>query len=788
MTLAGDAIRYLRAGLSVIPIDHRTKRPRGEWKEFQSRRPEERELKTWFGAGVKALAMICGHVSGGLLVFDFDVPEFFEEWARATSDLAHDLPCQRTGGGGYQVFLRCPDPGGNQKLAWSPKESEQSGREVAIETRGEGGYVVAPPSLHPSGGVYRWENVTGDLVVPEVSQTVADALIGAARKLDRMPYPRQELEAQEAKLKAAGERKRGGPHEEKSVIDAYNKKYTIEETLERYGYHRGYGGRYIRPGGSSPSVQVSDGRSFHHSSNDPLCGPHLVDPFEVYCRFDHGGDVKSAVKSAAAHLGFDRKGGRKKGASNDVKDAPPPSGELQKISDDDDHLNFTDTGNAKRLARRWGHMLRYNKEPYGKWLWWTGRYWKFDGTNKIYEYVDRVVAELYREAADEEDAQRRKAIGACARGLESMSKQKALVAKAETLQHLVVASEDLDDHPYLFNAKNMTLDLSDGALKARAHCQEDYLTRTAEVEYDPEARCPRWERFLEEIFDGDHDVIQFVQRAVGYSLTGDISEQCLFFAYGTGKNGKSVFFNTIEILFVDYFYKAPAEMILQQKYSQIPSDVAQLKGKRFVVSSELEENRRLAESRVKNLTGGDTIEARPMYKEWFTFKPTHKLWIYGNHKPVITGTDEGIWRRIRVIPFTVTIAEERRLPMRELLDSFRAELSGILNWALEGYLRYREVGFNSPSRMSRTTDEYRTEMDIIGQFLEECCDSLPSLDIKAKSLWQAYHGWCEEQGEHTMTSRRFNSQLRERGYEVNIGSGNKTYIHGLALKMNVVDG
>lgn len=803
MSLQQAAMKYLAVGISVIPIDHRTKKPKGEWKEFQGRRAEAREVKAWFGESVKAMAAVCGSISGGLLVLDFDVAGFYEDWAREVGALAHGLPVQRTGGGGQQVFLRCPSPGGNLKLAWAPNAEAASGREVAIETRGEGGYVVIPPSLHPTGGTYRWLNVNGELVIPVVAQAVTDALLAAARKLCQAPFTRQEREEQEKRMAAARPRQRSGGAEV-SVIDTFNANHDIETMLLSYGYTRR--GKYlIRPGGKGSSVWITDNRSFHFSSNDPLSGSHLIDPFEAFCKMEHGGDAKKAVKAASALLGLQRSGGARNepvntdtspGESTAAPAATPdqPQGAAvatatisapmtpQEAGLTGTAFHYTDTGNALRMVRSYGHLVRYNSEPYGKWLWWNGRYWQFDRTNKIYEYVDRVISDIYREAADTEDTEWRKKLVKLGRDLEGMSAQRNLIKKAETIQSVNVGSDELDSHAWLINCGNVTLDLTGGEVKARQHRQEDYLTRALEADYDPEAKCPQWEQFLGEIFDGDEEILQFIQRAVGYSLTGDISEQCLFFAYGTGKNGKSVFFNALENLLGDYFYKAPADMILQQKNNQIPSDVAQMKGKRFVITSELDDNRRLAEARVKNLTGGDTIEARPMYKDWFTFRPTHKLWMFGNHKPGISGTDEGIWRRVKIIPFTVTIAEEKRRPMREMLDVFKSEASGILNWALDGYVRYCEAGFNEPQRMKAAATEYRTENDIVGQFIEENCEVIRELSVTAKGLWNAYHGWCDDLGEHAIPARRLNAKLRERGFEVRAGTGNKTMVYGLALK------
>jgi putative DNA primase/helicase len=762
------------------------------------------ELKRWFaGETVKSLAAVCGKISGGLLVLDFDVPGYFEEWR----ELAGGLPVQRTGGGGWQVFLRCPDPGRNVQLAWHPKEAEISGREVAIETRAEGGYVCAPPSLHPSGNRYAW--VSGSAAeIPMVSQARANALLEAARSLDHAPYTRQELEAQEKRAREATPKPRiGGDGQQGSVIDAFNAAHSIEEMLERYGYTR-KGSRYVRPGGKNPLTVIINGKSYHHSSDDILKTGHLVNPFDVFLAYEHGGSITDAVREAANSLGLHSRGTGKTvqspkskaqsedktppstGAGSDGgENAPPPPEAEEKRTEQirtagvtgEDGYHFTDTGCAKRLLAMFGDQVRYNEEPYGKWLWWNGNHWQFDTTNRIYEYVDRMVTEIYHQAADTRKGDYRDALLNLARGLEGMKRQNSLIAKTKTMQGIAVGPDDLDANPWLFAVRNGTVDLTDGEPEFREHRQEDYLTRAAPVDFDEAAKCPRWEKFLGEIFSQDAELIQFMQRAVGYSLTGDISEQCLFFAYGTGANGKTVFFNAIEMLLGEFFYRAPAEMILQQKNTQIPADVANLKGKRFVITSELEENRRLAEARVKSLTGGDPIEARKLYGDWFTFQPTHKLWMFGNHKPIIVGSDEGIWRRVKVIPFTVTIPEENRRPMRELLDEFREELAGILNWALEGYRRYREAGFNIPAVMKTAGNEYRSEMDILGQFILECAVVNKGIDSNGKEVWQAYRGWCEERGEHALAGTRFYQKLRERGFEVRPGHANKTVIYGLGL-------
>ncbi len=318
--LLSAALATIRAGVSIIPIDHRDKRPaanllprngegKATWKPYQERIASEDEVRRWCKAGIQSFAVVCGKVSGGLLVLDFDAPGFIDRWAGAVGNLADGLPVQQTGGGGYQVLLRCPDPGGNDKLAWAVDSAEAMGRTIAIETRGEGGYAVVAPSLHPSGQRYKW--LAGDAAsVPTVAQEHAGKLLAAARALDEAPLTRREQERLEAQAREAHRQRQAKGNGQASVIDAFNQSHPIEALLDRHGYAKGTHGRYIRPGGKSESVSVKDGRSCHWSSDDPLndgrgkggCGCH--DAFDVYAHYEHGGDAGQAVKAAADLLGM----------------------------------------------------------------------------------------------------------------------------------------------------------------------------------------------------------------------------------------------------------------------------------------------------------------------------------------------------------------------------------------------------------------------------------------------------------------------------------------------------
>jgi hypothetical protein len=321
------ALAYLANGVSIVPINHRTKLPafnllpkqedengelKSTWKPYQTRLPTPEEVNGWFDKGCKAFALVGGQVSGGLEIIDHDEPGFYEAWLQEVEPIIeqYGIPVQRTGSGGYQAAYRCPNPKPNSKLAWIPDESQEDGRAIAIETRGEGGYAVAPLSLHPSGNYY--ETIRGDYTqIPTISQVIADTLKLAAARLDQAPFTRKQLEKAE-QARARTEERKQSAGEGANVIDLFNDEHTIEAELERAGYTE-RGARYIRPGAngdSQPGVYIKDNRSFHHSTNDPLCDGYWHTPFDVFLHYEHNGDLTRAVREAAEILGIDYKSNR----------------------------------------------------------------------------------------------------------------------------------------------------------------------------------------------------------------------------------------------------------------------------------------------------------------------------------------------------------------------------------------------------------------------------------------------------------------------------------------------
>jgi putative DNA primase/helicase len=322
-----------------------------------------------------------------------------------------------------------------------------------------------------------------------------------------------------------------------------------------------------------------------------------------------------------------------------------------------------------------------------------------------------------------------------------------------------VVPDELDASPGLLNTESGTIELRTGEL--REHRREDLITKLAPVEYRPDAPAPAWDAFLERVLPGE-ELRGFVQRASGYSATGDTSEQCMFINHGGGANGKSTFQEAIAAALGDYAMRAPTEMLLTKRSGGIPNDIARLKGSRFVTSSETEEGRRLAESLIKDLTGQDTVTARFLWAELFEFTPTHKLWLSTNHKPEIRGTDNAIWRRIRLIPWSVTIPPTEQ--NKKLPATLRQELAGILAWIVRGCLEWRREGLQAPHEVRRATGEYRAEMDVLAGFLAECCELDTGHWEYAKDLYECYKRWCDENGERPEPQRKFGGRLGERGF------------------------
>ena len=421
--------------------------------------------------------------------------------------------------------------------------------------------------------------------------------------------------------------------------------------------------------------------------------------------------------------------------------------------------NTTDMGNGQRFARDHGGKVRYCEDFGGFLIFEGGKRWRLDRRREAEALAKDTVRGIYGEAERCADEDERKRVAKWAMQSESKPRLDAMLFCTRSEAGIPLLPEDLDSGPRLLNVENGTILLETGETKP--HDADDLITKLAPVEYNPDAEAPAWEAFLERVLPSEA-LRRFVQRAVGYSLLGETREEVLFFLFGTGANGKSTFVNAILEALGDYGRQAPPELLTVKGHTH-PTELARLKGARFVASVEVEEGKRLAESLVKQLTGRDKISARFMRQDFFDFEPTHTVFLAANHKPVVRGTDLAIWRRIKLIPFTVTIPEDERDP--GLQKKLLAELPGVLAWAVRGCLDYLENGLGEPDEVRAATEEYRAEMDVLAAFLAEKCVVAKSAWCPATPLYQAYKAWCEESGETPETQRRFGARLTERGFE-----------------------
>ncbi len=433
----------------------------------------------------------------------------------------------------------------------------------------------------------------------------------------------------------------------------------------------------------------------------------------------------------------------------------------------------TDLANAERLVALEGHVLRY----IGAWkkgLAWDGQRWAIDDSGHWERAAVRTAQTMLDEAREEflalppldadssaddkkkhKEAKQNHAWAVQTQSAKLLRNMTGLAQKAETL---AFGHEALDADPWLLNVQNGTVDLRTGEL--REHRREDMITKLAPVDYDPDAPCPVWLAFLERVMGGNTELIDYLQRMIGYALTGSVQEHILGFFFGGGANGKSTFLGTIHAMLGDYASPAPRGLLFRSRGDRHPTELASLHGRRFVTCSEIEDGQTFDEALTKDLTGGDPIECRRMREDFWTFQPTHKLFLAGNHKPTVRGDDEGIWRRMRLIPWLVTIPEAERDP--QLPQRLRAELAGVLRWAVEGCLAWQKRGLNEPRAVREATANYREENDVLGEFFRLQVTFVSGSSIPRKDLREAYETFCKESGMEPYGAKRFASRLREK--------------------------
>ncbi len=433
----------------------------------------------------------------------------------------------------------------------------------------------------------------------------------------------------------------------------------------------------------------------------------------------------------------------------------------------DGEARYSDLFNAKMMIGEYGSKIRFCA-AWKRWLIWDGRRWRGDDGNIIYQMAIDTIKRMYSKALENKTGDETLAMMEHAGRSESARKIEAMIRVAGWNRELNIMPDDLDRHPFIFNCKNGMIDLETGRLYP--HEKKRMITKVSMIAYEAEEKCPVWKKFLKDIFGRNRELINFIQRVLGWALTGDNSSQAMFILYGNGANGKSTFINTIMKLMGDYAASTPTETFMQKKGDQASNDIARLKGIRFVSAMEAEYGGKLAEAVIKRLTGNDVISARFLYGEFFDFLPTFKIFMATNHKPKIGGMDNAIWRRIRLVPFEVSFPEDKQ--DRKLSEKLENELPGILAWIVEGTLKWMKEGLgNTPAVLAATT-EYRFEMSAIETFLAEECIREENTMVKSQELYNAYKKWCEETNERIMSSRCFGMRLGETGLDkVRISKG-----------------
>lgn len=416
----------------------------------------------------------------------------------------------------------------------------------------------------------------------------------------------------------------------------------------------------------------------------------------------------------------------------------------------------TDSGNAELFAADYRETLRfdYNRK---RWLVWRGHWWTPDGDQTTVRLAKRAARYRLQAAVHVSSDEERSKEVKWATESESLKRITAALTLAEA-EPLLGDSADWDTNPDLVGVANGVLDLRAGEL--RAGRREDRITMHTNIPFDPAATCPRWEQFLSEIFEGDQELISFVHRALGYSLSGHTSEQCLFLLHGDGANGKSTFVETLRAVLGDLAYNLPFSAFELRGRSPVPNDTAALPGRRFVSAAETNERTRLNEARVKALTGCDRITARLLYKEFFEFRPVAKFWLSFNHKPAVEDESHGFWRRVRLIPFPHRFDQDECDP--KLSEKLQAEAPGILAWAARGFQAYLAEGLGMAAAVQAATAQYQEESDALAYFLDECCVVHPDGWATLKDMWEAYTDWAKHGDWEALDRKQFNGRMERR--------------------------
>lgn len=667
-------------------------------------------IDAWWTEWPRAnIAVATGSLSG-IVVVDLDTHTEevdgeveFKAWAAALGfEPPPTLQAQTGGGGRHLVYQAPPEPPHVRNATnWLP----------GVDLRGEGGYVLVAPSTHASGQPYRWLN---DLPIAELGP-----LLGPLRSARGTPGAGKNGGGDHPVYDYREACRVGPPRgtrdhffnarafelrkQDVDFLDAQRELRRLWELTEQ------------PPGDEFPWELVLSKLQRVWSEVEPEPLPDY-DPLAI----------------AALPLG----------ASPEGKD--------------------TDLGNAQRFVKLKEHTVRHTSQA--GWFRWDGRYWSHDHRGLIVEDATHVVDELYAEAAETVDADERDRRLRWAKKSESAGRIDAMLRLARGLPPIAGDVLDFNPDPWLLNVQNGVLDLRTGDLLP--HDPSLMISRISEVTYDPDARDPRWERYLKSVTNGDDELIAYLRRAAGYTLTADTSEEVFFIIYGPQASGKSTFIDALMTILGDMAMLTQADTLMHQRGNQAPKEeLAAMLDKRMVATIEIPDGGRFAEGLVKQMTGGDKIAARHLYKDRFEFQPVFKLWIATNHAP--RAYDDAIWRRIKRVPFPVTVPVGERDPrLKAELKVARTELARtVMAWAVRGCLEWQAEGLGTCAAVEADTAEYEVEQDKFGRFMDEEFILDPTATTTGRDIYERYTGWCALEGERPMTATAFSIKLRDRGFQ-----------------------
>lgn len=696
------AQEYIDQGFAIIPVKPQSKAP--ALSGWQNRSVGDVDINADFPDGSNSnIGVVLGSQSGGIVDIDLDCPEAVRMASMFLPDTG--MVFGRAGSLQSHYVYRVPNCQGRIPF------SGPNGDGMLVEYRGNGCQTVVPPSIHTSGEIIIFDTdgepttVDHDVLHKQVRQLASAALIA----IHWAPGKRHEIALA---LSGALLSRRWFDDDVEDFIKAVCKGAADDDVSDR-----------IRT--------VSDTKEAQ-DKGEPATGLTRL-------KFLIGDDV---VKKLVEWLELD------------VSD-----GLGHNSRDEDDVLRCSDIGNAQVLAHQHRYELRYCFDL-GCWLRWTGKYWKLDDKAGLERIAENTVRSFPMEAADTPDRTERKGILQWAAKSGNRNRIKAMCEQAR--HRMQVDQEKLDADEAVINVDGMVIDLRSGA--TRPAISDDFCTKILTAKYDPAAECPQFLAFIDRIMAGSEDLIGYLQRAMGYSLTGSTREQCFFIAHGSGANGKSVFLNLFRKMSGTYGLNVPMKTLMTTSNSGgVQNDIARLRGARMVTAMEGESNQKIAESLVKQLTGGDAMTARFLFKEYFEFIPEAKLWMATNHKPKVSGDDLTIWRRIHLIPFNVVIPVEER--DGELPRKLEEESPGILNWAVKGAVDWFENGLMPPDEVLSATNAYRNEMDTFLQFSSDIIVSQPGSKTLKASVYDAYCNWRREEGGEELNKNELGARMKRLGFE-----------------------